>query len=204
MITEIIKIEDKVKYRFDLSTPEGQTVYSTTTPPPIVDPVLGGWRFTTTSATDNFLYLFKGYEVLAPLILRNLRYLYMIVTCENVANTIDVPFLRVRTVPTSSGNADPMYHSQIDYSLNPTKYQFFNTEKVVLWAGNQHDVPDIFPNLRKIRLDDVLIYGDGKGDELLSTFWCMSLEGVASGKSTTVHNLGWHDNLGNFQNIKLV
>ena len=204
MIKSIVKIDDKVKYKIDLMSTEGQEISSSSTPPPVINPVLNGWLFTTTSLTDKFVYLFKGNENLAPLLLRNLKYLFMIVTCEAVQNTIDVPFLRVRTVPTGHNDADPMFHSQIDYSLNPTKYQFFNSEKVVLYAGNIVHEPDIFPNLRKIRLDDVYTMGEGEGNELLHTFWCRSLEGVAPGKPTTIHNLGWRDSDGFYQNIKLI
>lgn len=204
MIQKIELINDKVKYKIDLSTAEGAAVYGSTTPPPLNNTTLGGWLFTTTSTSDKFTYLFKGHELTAPLLLRNLRYFFVILTCESVQNTLDVPYLRLRTAPTGSGDASPEYHSQIDYSLNPTKYKFFNTEKCVLWAGNQSQVPDIFPNLRKIRLDDVLVDGDGNGGELLTNLYVKSLDGVAAGKLTTVHNLGWLDNLGFYQNIKLV
>lgn len=205
MIQKIVKIEETVKYKVDVSTSEGSAMYGATAPPPIANLTLGGWKYTTTGLTDKFEYTFKSNEPLAPLLLRNLRYFYMIVTCENVAATIDVPFLRLKTEPQGGGtDPDPTYHSQIDYSLNPTKYQFFNTDKCVLWAGNQHNEPDIFPNLRKIRLDDVLIDGDGDGDETLNTLGALSLAGVAASKSTTVFNLGWEDNRGGFQNIKLV
>ena len=196
MIEQVRLIQTIPNYEVDVNSAQGIAVYASTLPPPTKYPVLGGWLYEKDAAnpTGKFIYYYKIHEPLSPILIRNLRRFYMVVTLLTATHHRDIPFLLTYTAPQGDGlDAQPWYRTRVSYSIT-TDTKINAGMKCLLWAGPAHEEPSDFPNLKKIRLTSRIVDGPDSGAETLNYITAHSDSSTSTDYKVIVHNLAWSTN----------
>jgi hypothetical protein len=188
---ELIKT-DVVSFKIEVDQPEGVAAYSDTQPAPTKSITLSGWDYTKTlSNSDKYNYYFYSNSLMNPFSIKELRNFWMVVTLYSTASISTIPFLVLYTLPTGTGDAQPWYHSKISYSFSPHA-SVYAGEKILLYAGNNK--PQFHKNLRHIRLNQVIVDGDGLSTEIVNLLSAQSNSANPVGFRVCTHSVGWENN----------
>jgi len=144
-----------------------------------------GWEFKKTVADTKFnLFYYNGIN--ENLKVNDMRGLFSRVLLNDIS---DVPYFSIYTKPTGQNDAQPWYHSRINWEIDMSKVYLTNAEQIILWCKQK---PEFTSDVRPVELTKRTTDGVGADDEeILFITLSSTTVGVVGQSDMIIQNVGY-------------